>query len=90
MRTTYDGYKIAERDLEMRGPGDFLHGADSQDIRQSGGVRVKLAQLCDDTGLLKAAFSEAEKLISSDTLSEHPLLLKRVNDMFTLDASVMN
>ncbi len=90
MKTTYDGYAIAERDLEMRGPGDFLHGNDSQDIRQSGGVKFKLAQLCDDTGLLKTAFSEAEKLTSSEKLSEHPLLLKKINDMFTLDASVMN
>ena len=90
MRSTYDGYAIAERDLEMRGPGDFLHGSDSQDIRQSGGVRFKLAQLCDDTGLLKTAFAEAERLTATGRLSDYPRLLERVNDMFTLDASVMN
>ena len=91
MRSTYDGYAIAERDLEMRGPGDFLHGGDSSDIRQSGGVRFKLAQLCDDTGLLTKAFTEASKLTEiSPDLSLYPELLESVKKLFTLDSSVIN
>lgn len=91
MHSTYDGYAIAERDLEMRGPGDFLHNGESAEIRQSGGVRFKLAQLCDDTGLLKRAFSEAAKLTErSPSLSEYPELLSSVRRLFTLDMSVMN
>ncbi len=91
MRSTYDGYAIAERDLEMRGPGDFLHSGDGSDIRQSGGVRFKLAQLCDDTGLLTRAFAEAAKLIQrSPDLADYPELLASVKALFTLDMSVMN
>lgn len=90
MKSTYDGYAIAEKDLEMRGPGDFLHSSDTADIRQSGGVRFRLAQLCDDTGLLKAAFSEAERLTASGELEKYPALINAVSKMFTLDAGVMS
>lgn len=91
MRTTYDGYAISEKDLELRGPGDFLHKTDSQDIRQSGGVRFKLAQLCDDTGLMKTAFAEAARLTDEvGALSEYPELLSSINKMFTLNADLMN
>ena len=91
MCKTYDGYNIAERDLEMRGPGDFLSGGASDEIRQSGGVRFKLAQLCDDTGLLSAAFAAAHELIAKDPeLDGSPELRAVVNKMFTLDATVMN
>ena len=91
MRSTYDGYVISEKDLEMRGPGDFLHRNDTEDIRQSGGVRFKLAQLCDDTGLLKRAFAEAAALTERDgSLSQYPKLLSSINKMFTLDAELMS
>ncbi len=91
MCRTYDGYNIAERDLEMRGPGDFLAGGANEDIRQSGGVRFKLAQLCDDTGLLSGAFGAARELIARDPgLCESPEILETVKRMFTLDATVMN
>ncbi|MBQ7384031.1 MAG: ATP-dependent DNA helicase RecG [Clostridia bacterium] len=90
MKSTYDGYAIAEKDLEMRGPGDFLHNSDSADIRQSGGVRFRLAQLCDDTGLLNRAFAEAKELTASGELEKYPALLESVNRMFTLDAGVMS
>ena len=91
MRSTYDGYVISEKDLEMRGPGDFLHRNDTEDIRQSGGVRFKLAQLCDDTGLLKCAFAEAASLTERDgSLSQYPKLLSSINKMFTLDAELMS
>ena len=91
MKTCYDGYTIAERDLEMRGPGDFLrHGGDAS-VRQSGGIRFRLAELCDDMGLMRAATSEAKALIGADpTLKSHPLLLAEVSKMFALDAGTIN
>ena len=90
MRSCYDGYSIAERDLEMRGPGDFLRTSDAS-VRQSGGVRFRLAQLCDDTGLLKLAFAEARELIELDpTLESYPTLAWRVRSMFTLESGTMN
>lgn len=91
MRSTWDGFAIAERDLALRGPGDFLSGADNDTIRQSGGVKFRLAALCDDTGLLTAAFHHARELISADPeLNKHPLLKETVDSMFTLNADTIN
>jgi len=57
MRTTYDGYEIAEKDLKLRGPGDFFSTINSENLRQSGGFDFKFASMCDDSNLLSAAFS---------------------------------
>ncbi len=86
MRETYNGYEIAEKDLVMRGPGDFVRNSASDHVRQSGGVRFNLAQFCDDTGLLKVAFSDATELLSSDPeLDGHVGLREAVREMFILD-----
>ena len=91
MKSCYDGYAIAERDLEMRGPGDFLRGSADASVRQSGGVRFRLAALCDDTGLMKTAFAEAKALIGDDPdLSGQPLLAERVRGMFALEEGTIN
>ena len=91
MRTTYDGFAIAERDLSLRGPGDFLSGSETDAIRQSGGVKFRLAALCDDTGLLSAAFARARDLITKDPdLTAHPALKATVDRMFTLTADVIS
>ena len=90
MHECYDGFKIAERDLEMRGPGDFLR-SNGDTIRQSGGVKFRLADMCDDAGLLSRAFAEAKKLTETDpSLSSYPELLCAVNSMFEVDASALN
>jgi ATP-dependent DNA helicase RecG len=46
---TNDGFEIARRDLEIRGPGEFL-GA-----RQSGAAMLRFADLATDTELLESA-----------------------------------
>ena len=66
MKTTYDGFEIAEKDLLLRGPGDFFSSADGESLRQSGGFEFKLATMCDDTDLFTAAFSAAKALVSDD------------------------
>ena len=91
IKKSYDGYSIAEKDLAMRGPGDFLRSSDEARLRQSGGVRFKLAELCDDTGLMSAAFSEAKSLIDKDAgLKEYPHLRREAERMFTPDESAIN
>ncbi len=91
MRTTYDGFAIAEKDLALRGPGDFLSGAGNDAIRQSGGVKFRLAALCDDTGLMQAAFAEAKDLADRDPeLADHPQLRATVDQMFTLDGDTIS
>ncbi len=87
MRTTYDGYLIAETDLAMRGPGDFV-GAGDGSIRQSGGVNFRLAGQCDDPALMGLATESANGLISADpTLNAYPELRRAAEDMFKTDTA---
>ena len=70
MRTTYDGYAIAEKDLAMRGPGDFFSRNNANNMRQSGGFEFKFASACDDRQLFDDAFSVAKAIVEVDpTLS---------------------
>ena len=87
----YDGYEIAEQDLIMRGPGDFFRVGNDDTIRQSGGIRLNLAESCDDPGLMSSAFSEAALIVAADPeLSGHERLLERVRALFALEAGTMN
>lgn len=89
---TYDGFRIAEEDLLMRGPGDFLGGKGSENgIRQSGGVRFRLAEWCTDAGLLQDAAEDARALLASDpALREHPVLKETVDRLFTPDEGMIS
>jgi ATP-dependent DNA helicase RecG len=60
MVDTNDGFKIAEIDMEIRGPGDFLG------VRQSGLPEMKLASLTEDASLFHEAREAAFTLIASD------------------------
>ncbi|MBI5214844.1 MAG: ATP-dependent DNA helicase RecG [Ignavibacteriae bacterium] len=60
MLDSSDGFKIAEIDLELRGPGDFFG------TRQSGMPELQLANLVTDADLLALARHEAFKLIDLD------------------------
>lgn len=60
MCETNDGFKIAEKDLELRGPGDI------EGTRQSGALNFKLANLVNDKEILETAKTEAESLLAND------------------------
>ncbi|MBQ2708274.1 MAG: ATP-dependent DNA helicase RecG [Clostridia bacterium] len=60
MRTTYDGFKIAEYDLGERGPGDFFRSGED-DVRQHGELRFRLANLCENMELFEAAVAAAKE-----------------------------
>ncbi len=60
MCSTNDGFKIAEKDLELRGPGDI------EGTRQSGALNFKLASIVDDKALLDIAKTEAENIVEKD------------------------
>jgi ATP-dependent DNA helicase RecG len=66
MRTTHDGFEIAEKDLMLRGPGDFFSNVSDDNLRQSGGFEFKFASSCDSTELFAKAFSCAKSIIESD------------------------
>jgi len=73
MCATNDGFKISEKDLEIRGPGDI------EGTRQSGVLNFKLASIINDKDLLELAKLEAEKLLHEDleiNMAKN-LLLKR-------------
>jgi ATP-dependent DNA helicase RecG len=60
IRECADGFEIAARDLEMRGPGEFLGE------RQSGAPLLRFADLERDRDLVEAAVEAAAELIESD------------------------
>ncbi len=81
MRSTFDGFTIAEADLKLRGPGDFLASADGGSIRQSGGLAFRFASICSDGELLSLATEEAESLLSLPK-GEKDAILKEGTPLF--------
>ncbi|MBR2411536.1 MAG: ATP-dependent DNA helicase RecG [Clostridia bacterium] len=76
---TNDGFKIAEEDLKLRGPGDFFGS------RQSGLPTMKIASLMTDSRILYAARDEAEKILSDDPdliKPENRFLNKKISALF--------
>lgn len=91
MCTTYDGYQIAEEDLALRGPGDFFRVGSGQAIRQSGGIRFRLADLCDDSDLMTQAATAARTLLCDDPqLTNHPDLRRTVEELFCVDSGTLS
>ncbi|RYG05013.1 MAG: ATP-dependent DNA helicase RecG [Chitinophagaceae bacterium] len=68
MASTSDGFKIAEKDLELRGPGDI------SGTRQSGLMNFKLVNITQDKQLL-----DLSKMISEQLLEDDPSLLAPQN-----------
>jgi ATP-dependent DNA helicase RecG len=60
MIDTTNGFKIAEKDLQLRGPGDFFG------TMQSGMPEFKFADLARDRGILLAAREIAEFIVKDD------------------------
>lgn len=60
MCATNDGFRIAEKDLELRGPGDI------EGTRQSGALNFKIADIVNDRGLLELARAEAGRIVEED------------------------
>ncbi|MBL7702767.1 MAG: ATP-dependent DNA helicase RecG [Ferruginibacter sp.] len=60
MVATNDGFKIAEKDLEIRGPGDI------EGTKQSGLLNFKLANIVHDKVILEAARNAAEAILGTD------------------------
>jgi len=62
MADTNDGFVIAERDLKLRGPGDFFG------TRQHGLPQLRTGDLTRDVSLLEMAYGEARKRVDAGTL----------------------
>jgi len=66
MTETTDGFRIAEEDLRLRGPGDFFG------TRQHGMPDLLVGSIIDDTDLLRLARKEAFEWIKRDPALERP------------------
>ncbi|MGN0318845.1 MAG: ATP-dependent DNA helicase RecG [Lachnospira sp.] len=61
-----DGFKVAEEDLKLRGPGDFFG------VRQSGDFDFGIADIFTDSATLKEASDAAKQLLEEDPFLEQP------------------
>ena len=77
MCETSDGFKIAEYDLKLRGPGEFFG------VRQHGLPELKISNFTTDMHLLKTAQEAAIEIIEEDSLLEN-------DDNKALKAAVIN
>jgi ATP-dependent DNA helicase RecG len=79
-----DGFRIAEEDLKLRGPGDFFGK------RQHGLPDLKLADLACDLAAMREAQDAAADLLAQDpglTRDDHRALRSRIAALFENDAS---
>ena len=78
MTKTNDGFVISQKDLELRGPGEFLG------TRQSGLPDFKLADLVNDAEILDLARQKALEFVENKDINDYPLLKGEVesNNLF--------
>ncbi|MDP3004078.1 MAG: helicase-related protein, partial [Candidatus Azambacteria bacterium] len=74
IESAQSGFDLAERDLEIRGPGDFIG------VRQSGLPDLAIASLTD-LKLIEETREAAKKILNGDpTFKNYPLLMQRLNE----------
>lgn len=84
---TNDGFKIAQQDLELRGPGDFFG------YRQSGLPIFRMASLAEDLEVLKEAQSAARQYLAKHPDPAEPgakRLFDRIGRLFAETADTLN
>ena len=87
MTKTNDGFKIAEEDLKMRGPGDFFGS------RQHGLPVLKIANFAEDISILNYAQNAADEVIKNDpelVLVENKKLRTQIQRMFEINSEKLN
>jgi ATP-dependent DNA helicase RecG len=70
LRATNDGFAVAEKDLELRGPGEVLG------TRQTGVMRLRVADLKRDADLLPLVIEISERLLETAPAAVEPLLAR--------------
>jgi ATP-dependent DNA helicase RecG len=87
MLETNDGFKIAEEDLKLRGPGEFFG------TRQHGLPEFKIGDIINDYAILKLARDDAFKLVNDSKKSksiETNMLLQRITKRFKDKLDLIN
>ena len=83
--STTDGFKIAEADLKLRGPGNFLGK------EQHGLPKMKIADLVEDRAILIASSKASEIILEDDPTLSSPQnyeLKQRVNALFSKNRNI--
>ena len=80
MSSTQDGFLIAEKDLELRGPGDFFG------TRQSGVPKFRAGDIMRDREIMEEAHLAARQVVDEDQLTPelHEFILKDWERQFGL------
>ena len=81
MTETNDGFIIAEKDLQLRGPGEFLG------VRQSGLPDLIISDLVRDAKILELARMEAIDFMNNHDINQYPNLLNA--DKLTLNSDIL-
>ena len=87
MTQTNDGFRIAEEDLRLRGPGDFFGS------RQHGLPEMHVADLGADVNVMQTAQQDAAALLADDAeleKPEHAALKQRIDRLFSVSADSFN
>lgn len=77
--STRDGFKIGERDMQLRGPGEILG------TRQSGELEFKAGDIFKDRDILYWAIEDRDELLTSDPSllrPEHSLFRKKLTELY--------
>lgn len=78
MEKSNDGFVISQKDMELRGPGEFFG------TRQHGLPELKIANLFTDMKMLEAAQISAAILLETDRfLKQHQNLKEKINELFS-------
>jgi len=83
MEETNNGFIISEKDLQLRGPGEFLG------TRQSGMLNFALADLVKDTKILELARKEAFALVESGAYENQSPLKAEMEEKFKTDLNLL-
>ncbi len=73
MKNCYDGFEIADRDLQLRGPGDIVSRNTDDSLRQSGGICFRFASLYSDKLIFERAFAIAKAIAAKDPTLSLPI-----------------
>jgi ATP-dependent DNA helicase RecG len=73
LRATNDGFAVAQKDLELRGPGEVLG------TRQTGVMQLRVADLLRDADLLPQVIELSERLLTTAPASVEPLLRRWIH-----------
>ena len=76
---TRDGFKIGERDMQLRGPGEILG------TRQSGELELKAGDIFKDRDILYQAIEDRDELLSTDpglVKPQHALLRLKLRELY--------